>query len=197
MKTKFLLVLAATSAFFSALSSVIVAPANAQLTTAPSNVNVTVTVPEVLYLRTVSDIQLDLVPSDLSSALSSGGIATETQPITVADSSPSSGLSTASPFNTTVTKPIPLVFAVWSNNPRSGQGVAVTVSTTTGTLNSAVSGGGSATFTSSVTAPSSQTTAPGLSTPFTGGITLAVNLTGAKAAGSYSGGAIAITANAP
>jgi hypothetical protein len=198
MKTKFLVVLAATSAFVSALSSVIVAPANAQ-TTATSNVAVTLTVPEVLYLRTVSTIDLNLAPTDLSaktftasapgfSGTEKGGIANST----------TSTLDQSTPFNTngtdlSVDKTINQVFAVWSNSPR-GLGVSVSATVANPAL---TNGAATATLSSNGTTPNSGNAAvPGLVTPFVGGVdlTVDVNGNGFAQAGSYTGATLNITA---
>jgi hypothetical protein len=198
MKTRFLVVLAATSAFVSALSSVIVAPANAQTTTT-SNVAVTVTVPEVLYLRTVSTIDLDLTPADLSAktftASAPGFSGTEKSGTA---NSTTSGLDESTPFNTngidlSVDKTINKVFAVWSNSPR-GLGVSVSAIVANPAL---TNGAATATLFSNGTTPNGGDAAvPGLVIPFVGGVDLTVDVSGngIAQAGSYAGATLDITA---
>ncbi|MFN6464742.1 MAG: hypothetical protein RMZ41_023400 [Nostoc sp. DedVER02] len=200
MKTKFLVVIAATSAFVSALSSVIVAPANAQVA-ATNNVAVTLTVPEVLYLRTVSTIDLDLTTADLSSqTFTANGSGFYGSDKSGTANSTTSGLDTTSPFNNngtnlTVTKTIPQVFAVWSNSPR-GAGINVSVAPgTSSTLTGANSS--TATLTNGAANPNFANV-PGLVTPFIGGVDLSVDVggNGIAQAGAYTGADINITATA-
>ncbi|MEH2435621.1 MAG: hypothetical protein V7K25_15465 [Nostoc sp.] len=200
MKTRFLVVLTATCAFFSALSSMIVAPANAQVA-ATNNVAVTLTVPEVLYLRTVSTIDLDLTPADLSAqTFTVNGTGSYGSDKSGTANSTISGLNTASPFNTNgtvlaVTKTIPQVFAVWSNSPR-GQGITVNV--VPGTSTTLTGANGATASLTNGTANPSNNAVPGLVTPFIGGVNLSVAVggNGIAQAGSYTGADINITATA-
>ncbi|MCC5606413.1 hypothetical protein LC612_06325 [Nostoc sp. CHAB 5834] len=195
MKIRFLVVLAATSAFINALSGVISAPANAQ-TSATSNVNVTLTVPEVLYLRTVNQIDLNLTAADLSAKTFTGtGPYSGTEKGGTASSSGSS-LDTSTPFNTNgtdleVDKTIPKVFAVWSNND---SGLPITINATVGSATLA-NGSATATLTSNGAVPPSGPV-PGLITPFVGGVDLTVVVPGNGIAqeGLYSGATLDITA---
>ncbi|MEH2181984.1 hypothetical protein [Nostoc sp.] len=199
MKTRFLVVFAATSAFVSILNNLICAPANAQVA-ATNNVAVTLTVPEVLYLRTVSQIDLDLTTADLSAqTFTANGSGSYGSDKSGTANSTTSGLNTTSPFNTngtdlTVTKTIPQVFAVWSNSPR-GQGISVSVAPGTTTLTGA--SGATASLTGGSANPNSASV-PGLVTPFVGGVNLSVDVpgNGIAQAGSYTGADINITATA-
>lgn len=200
MKTKFLVVLAATSAFVSALSSVIVAPANAQVS-ATNNVAVTLTVPEVLYLRTVSTIDLDLTPADLSAeTFTANGTGSYGSDKSGTANSTTSGLNISSPFNTngtdlSVDKTINQVFAVWSNSPR---GLGINVNVGPGTSTTLTGAGGATANLTGGTANPSTAAVPGLVTPFIGGVDLSVVVpgNGIAQAGAYTGADINITATA-
>ncbi|MBD2523586.1 hypothetical protein [Nostoc sp. FACHB-133] len=200
MKSKIVAIIAASTAALG--SAIFLAPAQAQITTPASNVNVQVTVPEVLYLRTVADITVDILPTELTAATLTasgsgyyGGDSTGT-----ADGT--NGVDTTSPFfvsagNVTVTKSVPSVFAVWSNSPR-GQGVAVTTAIVTPTLNTTAASGSTITI-SSVAPITASANVPGLITPFTDGVNLGLILggNGISEAGDYTGGVVSVTATAP
>ncbi|MEH2259271.1 hypothetical protein [Nostoc sp.] len=199
MKTRFLVVIAATSAFVSALSSVIVAPANAQVSTT-NNVAVTLSVPEVLYLRTVSTIDLDLKPADLSAKtlIGSGPYTSDGTDKTGTANSSGSTLDQSTPFNTngtnlSVDKTISKVFAVWSNSPR---GLGITVDATV--ANAALTNGTATATLSSNGANPNFAPVPGLVTPFVGGVDLTIDVpgNGIAQAGTYSGATLDIKATA-
>ncbi|BAT51099.1 unknown protein [Nostoc sp. NIES-3756] len=197
MKSKILAIVAVSTAALG--SAILSAPAQAQITSTPATVGVNVTVPEVLYLRTVSTIDVDIPVSALTSetltASGTGFTATENDGNT-ADGT--NGVDTLSPFNTTngeatASISIPNVFAVWSNSPR-GQGVSVAAAIGTATL---TSGGSTITLTSAAASPASAPV-PGLVNPFIGGVNLGFTLggNGISQAGDYTGGTITITASA-
>ncbi|MEH2196404.1 MAG: hypothetical protein V7K98_27705 [Nostoc sp.] len=198
MKNKIVAIIAASAAALG--STIFSAPAHAQITTAPSNVNVSVTVPEVLYLRTVTDIDIDILPTELTAATltaSGSGYVGGNQAGT-ADGT--AGVDTTSPFyvatgNVSVTKTVPAVFAVWSNSPR-GNGVTVTTAIVTPTLNGA---SGSAITINSVGPITASAAVPGLVTPFSSGVNLGLTLggNGIAQAGAYTGGVVSVTATAP
>jgi hypothetical protein len=126
MKNKFL----ALAAFGAAAlgGAVISAPANAQINpgSGPTqNITVNVTVPEVLYLRTITEFDVEITPEDLTA-----------EPLTpVAGSVPpafigsnqdqedgTNTVNTASPFaggfaDTPIPKTITSAYIVWSNSP--------------------------------------------------------------------------------
>ncbi|BAY41187.1 hypothetical protein NIES2111_55790 [Nostoc sp. NIES-2111] len=197
MKSKILAIVAASTAALG--SAILSAPAQAQITSAPANVGVSVSVPEVLYLRTVANIDVDIPVSALTSQtldpLGSGFSRTET--IGTADGT--NGVDIISPFNTTngdvtASISIPQVFAVWSNSPR-GLGVEVAAAIGTATLTGA--NGSTITLTSAAASPASAAV-PGLVNPFVGGVNLGLTLggNGISQAGDYAGGVITITATA-
>ncbi|AUB36718.1 hypothetical protein COO91_02641 [Nostoc flagelliforme CCNUN1] len=198
MKNKIVAIIAASAAALG--STIFSTPAHAQITTPASNVNVSVSVPEVLYLRTVSTIDVDILATELTAATltaSGSGFVGGDQGGT-ADGT--NGVSTTSPFfvasgNVAVTKTVPKVFAVWSNSPR-GNGVAVSTAIVTPTLNGANS---SAITISSVAPITATANVPGLINPFTDGVTLGLILGGnsISQAGDYTGGVISVTASAP
>jgi hypothetical protein len=197
MKSKFLAIVAASTAALG--SAILSAPAQAQITSAPATVGVSVSVPEVLYLRTVANIDVDIPVSALTSqTLTADGTgSTGTQSIGTADGS--NGVDTTSPFNTTngnatATISVPNVFAVWSNSPR-GQGVSVAAAIGTATLTGANTS--TITLTSAAASPATANV-PGLVNPFVGGVNLGFTLggNGISQAGDYTGGTITITATA-
>jgi hypothetical protein len=183
-------------------SAIFTAPAHAQITGIPATVGVNVTVPEILYLRTVSTINVTLTPADLGVAgltASGSGFYSSNQAGT-ADTTPATTLNSNSPFTTATaaTKTIADVYVVWSNSPRAG-GVNITVAKPAG----ADPGNGTDTVPMTVDAASNITgaTANGLIDPVTGtgvgSVVLAFDASDVDA-GTYStGGQITITAAAP
>ncbi|WP_427162744.1 hypothetical protein ACQFX9_15115 [Aliinostoc sp. HNIBRCY26] len=197
MRSKFVAIIAASAAALG--STMLSAPAHAQVS-GTSDVGVNVTVPEVLYLRTVQTIDISLLPADLTAAplTASGSGFFGSDATGTADGT--NGVDTTSPFfltggNVQVTKQVPAVFAVWSNSPR-GNGVAVTTSVITNTLN----GASGATIAINGVAPIQGTAnVPGLVNPFVSGVDLDLILggNGISQAGAYTGGVIRVTATAP
>ena len=198
MKNKIVAIIAASAAALG--STIFSTPAHAQITTPASNVNVSVSVPEILYLRTVSTIDVEILPAELTAAKltpSGSGLVGGNQGGT-ADGT--LGVDETSPFfvaagNVAVTKSVPKVFAVWSNSPR-GLGVGVTTAVLTPTLTAA---NGSTITISSVAPIATNAPVPGLVTPFTSGVNLGLTLggNGITQAGDYTGGVVTVTASAP
>jgi hypothetical protein len=132
MKNKFL----ALAAFGAAAlgGAVISAPANAQITPGPTqNIIVNVSVPEVLYLRTISNFDLEITPEDLTGELldpvpgSTPPAFTGTDQLQEADGT----VNTASPFaggfaDIGGMKTITSAYIVWSNSPTGKYQVQVT-----------------------------------------------------------------------
>lgn len=179
MKNKFLAIVAASAA---ALSGAFVsAPAQAQIVPGPNqNVTVNVTVPEILYLRTITSADVNIATTDLTTAtLTAAGSG-----FIGSNQSTGSVLDTNSPFTTGVVIPksISNAYAVWSNTPRTG-GINVTVSTP-GSFTS-----GSNTLPVAVNSSSNKTAvaAPGLVTPYVSSIDLDITPGAAATAGTYTG----------
>lgn len=204
MKNKFLVIAAATT---TALGTGLVwTPAHAQIIGSDVAVPLNITVPEVLFLKTVSKIDLTISASDIASSLvpngSNGGFYGFSQNGTAGTSG--STLDTTSPFTSTGTtgsfkQSISNVYAVWSNSPRAG-GVSITFNkggSLTGTLNAVSPATGSVDYTIASTSNLTGLTPKGLVTPTAvGGVDLALDLTKAAVAGQYTG-VITVTADAP
>ncbi|MBD2500231.1 hypothetical protein [Anabaena azotica] len=197
MKNKILALAVAGAALGTAAIS---APAQAQIQGTATNIGVTVTVPEVLYLRTVSQININLTPDDFGlSGVDpvTGGYYGSGQGGTADPSG--SNLDTDSPFdglNTSFDKTIPNVYAIWSNSPRNVVTATVGIGTNPGT--SIISGIRTAFGTPTATSTNvAQTTAPGLTGPgAVGSVALDLDLLNNVTAGDYSG-TITVTAAAP
>ena len=175
-------------------SSLFSAPAHAQLQV-NQDVNVEINVPEVLYLRTFDTVSLDITGDDLAGTQgvfvngvgkdkNNPGITNGTN--TIDKNTPFIGVSS-------VTKPVAELFAVWSNNPNGGVNVTLT------TITSTLTGPGTATATiANVTKVSTDpTTAPGLVNPYFGGAQIEFDLSNASAVGTYTGGVINVSVEAP
>ncbi len=202
MNHKFFAIAAASTAALTA--AVFAAPAHAQITnTTPQSVGVTVSVPEILFLRTAQNLSVDLTPADLGAngltAAGSGYVGSEVAN-TTATSGNAGGVSLLTPFTAaagTINKSVPQVYAVWSNSPRDQ--VKVTMAVSNPNLTNTT--GGTGTITGVTTTLNGQegasvtTTAPGLSTPAFAN--LALSLAGNQSAGSYTGGVITVQAEAP
>ncbi|WGV26386.1 hypothetical protein [Halotia branconii] len=198
MKSKIVAIIAASAAALG--STIFAAPAHAQIS-GSSDVNVQVTVPEVLYLRTVDTIDVSILPTDLTAATlnTSGTGFFGTDKSGIADGT-TSGLDQTSPFyltggNLQVNKDIPEVFAIWSNSPR-GNGVTVATTVKTPTLTAT---NGATIQIAGVTPMMNFANVPGLINPFVSGVTLSLNLNGSGGisdAGAYTGGEITVTATA-
>jgi hypothetical protein len=198
MKNKIFAIAAASAAAVG--SAIVAAPAQAQITGTPANVGVSVSVPEILYLRTVSNINVTLTPTDLGgsaslAALGSGFYGVDQSGI--ADDTPNSTLDTTTPAfanATAATRTINDVYAVWSNSPRAA-GVNVDVEESANPSN------GLSTIAMTVDdalSDKSALTPQGLITPtIVGGVDFIFDLTSATTSGSYTGGTITITASAP
>lgn len=213
MKNKFLAIAASAAALGAAMVS---APAQAQTTTGPAPVGVSVTLPEILYLRTVQSIDVKISAEDLGAPagaltdLSGTGDGPLVGRETSADTADgTNGVSLLSPFaagatanSVQATKTIPQVYAIWSNTA-SAQGITVTLGTNTTTLNG--SNGGTAEITDVLTdingsGPLAEVTgvaAPGLFTPIIGNAILQIELGGTQTAGEYTGGEITVEASIP
>lgn len=188
MKNKFL----ALAAFGAAAlgGAILSAPANAQIQqgSGPSqNVTVNVSVPEILYLRTIVDADVTIDPADLG-ASGLTPVPGTTPPAAIgSDQSEEIGgtVNTASPFATLVAgtpiqKTIKSAYIVWSNSPTGTYQVAITPGTFTGpnatTLTAAVNGA------NPVTLP-----ATGLVTSAAQDVALDVTLPANPTAGTYTG----------
>ncbi len=172
MKTKFFAIAAATTAALTA--AIFSAPAQAQITnTTPQGVDLTVGVPEILFLRTAQNVSINLTTTDLGAGnlTQVNGTALGGQvDNTTASSNGTGGVSLVTPFSAatgTVNTVIPQVYAVWSNSPRNQIKVTMDVSNSNITNGS----GGTGTITGVTTTLNGQegasvtTTAPGLTTP--------------------------------
>ncbi|MBN3893922.1 MAG: hypothetical protein HWQ41_01025 [Nostoc sp. NOS(2021)] len=207
MKNKFLAIAASIAALGTAIVS---APAQAQIVGTPTPVNLSVQVPEVLYLRTVSDIFVGLTAADLASGLNPSGTGyygsdntsgtVGTNPL---GGPAGTGVNTGSPFAVTgpgsFNQSLPNVYAVWSNSPRPG-GVNITYNkggSLSGTLNAVSPATGSVAYTIASTSNQTGKVPQGLVNPtYVGALDLTLDLTGATTAGSYTG-VITVTADAP
>ncbi|MEH1866651.1 MAG: hypothetical protein V7K69_16820 [Nostoc sp.] len=177
-------------------SSLFSAPAHAQLTTS-QNVGVSISVPEVLYLRTFQTVDLAISEAELAggTAVTTAGVGagyntpTTTDGTTlISQTSPFTGLTGGS-----ITKPIAELYAVWSNNPTGS--IAVTLTTPSATLTGP--NAATATIASVTKTVADPATPPGLDTPFVGGATLDLDLGSATQAGTYAGGIINVSVTAP
>ncbi|QLE54145.1 hypothetical protein [Nostoc sp. TCL26-01] len=193
MKNKFLAIVAVGAALGAAVVS---APANAQVTqgNGPSkDITVNITVPEILFLRTIDVADVDITAAELA-----GSGVTLTQ-VGTTDTYIGSDQTTTSPGTTTVNTASPFVlptggalaktiasaYVVWSNSPTGTYEVAITppsagFSSTVGTTTNTLTG-------VSVTAGAGQKTATGLTTAPAQDITLSIPLDGSTKAGTYSG----------
>lgn len=194
MKKQFLaLAIITTSAFGGAILS---APADAQIVPPGSpnqNINVSVTVPEILYLRTIPNAIVNLTGADFGAT---GLVAVGSNYVGSSYLANSNGtVNTTSPFSTgTVTKTISQAYAVWSNSPRAaGVNIAVTSSGSYANLANSAE-----TIAVSVPASASRTgvAATGLITPIVGDIPLTVTPTSTTAPGTYIG-AVNVAVSAP
>lgn len=204
MNNKFLVIAAATT---TALSTALVwTPAHAQITGSNVPVNVNITVPEVLFLKTVKDIVVNIPASDVIgtqfTGSLTGGFAFDNSTGTAGTGQ--AGVNTLTPFaggaTSTVNQSISNVYVVWSNSAR-GKGINITFNkdaTVDATKLTLV--GGSDTISYSIVSGNKTGLIPqGLVTPIDaggGGVTLALDLTNAKTAGSYKG-ILTVTADAP
>jgi hypothetical protein len=185
MKNKFL----ALAAFGAAAlgGAILSAPANAQIPqgSGPSqNVTVNVSVPEILYLRTIVDADVVIDPADLGA---NGLTPVGTPPVAAigSDQLEEAGgtVNTASPFATLVAgtpiqKTITSAYIVWSNAP-SNYNVAITPGTfagPNGNITVAVNGANPASF-----APE------GLVTATPRDVVLDITLPANPTAGTYTG----------
>lgn len=199
MKNKILAIaVAAGSAILG--SSLISTPAQAELSVTSDPINVEISVPEVLFLRTFETISLTLNDTDLG-GVTTDGVGKDFDNVNGTPAGTTDGttaIDQTSPFGTldAIEKNVEELYAVWSNNPDGG--VNVTFNINDDTLNG--TNGGTATIIS-VNAynpdPASAATAPGLEDPFVGGATIGFDLSNATQAGLYSGGSITVTATAP
>lgn len=181
-------------------SAIFAAPAHAQIQGTPATVGVNVTVPEILYLRTVTTINVALTAADLdnNTGITTGGYGFDQAG--TADTTPTSDLDTNSPFTTAsaAVKTIPGVYVVWSNSPRAG-GVNITVEKPA----AADPGNGTDTVPMTVDPTSNITgaTANGLINAVTGtgvgSVVLAFDASDVPAGNYSTGGQITITAAAP
>ncbi|AUS99312.1 hypothetical protein CLI64_02270 [Nostoc sp. CENA543] len=132
MKNKFLALAAFGAA---ALGGVIVsAPANAQIpqgSMTPQPITVNVSVPEILFLRTISEFNVDITPADLTGTTLTP-IGTPPTAFVGSEQTTGSTLDTTSPFaggfadGQAMTVTIPSAYIVWSNSPTGNYNVAIT-----------------------------------------------------------------------
>ncbi|BAZ29082.1 hypothetical protein NIES4074_15190 [Cylindrospermum sp. NIES-4074] len=208
MKNKFLVIAAATT---TALGTALVwTPAHAQITGSDVSVPLNITVPEVLFLKTVSQINLTISATDIANGLVTNGTGFYGSSQNGTASTSGSSLDSTSPFTNvgngkSIQQKINNVYTVWSNSPRLAKGVNITFNkgiTTPVTLNPASPNTGGLNYTivaSSGNGDGDQIgLAPkGLVIPTqTGGVTLSLDLNNATTAGTYTG-VITITADAP
>lgn len=188
MKNKFLAIAAFGAAALG--SAVLSAPANAQIAqgSGPSQtINVNVSVPEILYLRTITTANVTISPTDLAGAGASAltPVASTTPPAYIGSDqaeSPPGSVNTASPFaapGAPVAVSIPNAYVVWSNSPTGSYSVGFTPGSFTS------SGGDSITVTATNATVSNPAT--GLVTATAYPIDLDVALNDTTKAGSYAG----------
>ncbi|WP_392481151.1 hypothetical protein [Nostoc sp. C110] len=132
MKNKFLALAAFSTAILG--GAILSAPANAQIAqgTETETINVDVTVPEILFLRTITTATVPILPADLvggaGAALLTANGSTPAA-YTGSDQSIGNTLSTTSPFTLAaapVTKTISNAYIVWSNSPTGNYSVGIT-----------------------------------------------------------------------
>lgn len=191
MKNKFLALAAFGAA---ALGGVIVsAPANAQIPqgSGPTqNITVNVSVPEVLFLRTIEEANIEITAADLTAATLTPVPGTTPPALIGSDQAQEAGgtVNTTSPFaggfaEAPVEKTITSAYIVWSNSPTNQYQVQVTppaggfVGPSTATVNATVVGDNPVTRTSE-----------GLVTATPGDIVLEVSASDPNiTAGTYTG----------
>ncbi|WP_375498075.1 hypothetical protein [uncultured Nostoc sp.] len=190
MKNKFL----ALAAFVTAVlgGAILSAPASAQIAQGSgpnSTINVTVSVPEILYLRTITTANVAITPADLVGTSGAAGLTavSSSTPPAYQGSGTSSGatVDTTSPFSvgaTPVTKTITSAYVVFSNSPTGTYEVAITPGTFTGPSSNTLAVGVNASDVSSAAI-----TAEGLSSATAKDIILDVPLSATAPAGSYTG----------
>ncbi|MCC5623899.1 hypothetical protein [Nostoc sp. CHAB 5715] len=186
MKNKFL----ALAAFGTAILSGVIlsAPANAQIapSTETETINVNVTVPEILFLRTITTADVVITPAELvgAGATLTSNNSTTPPSSTGSDKSTGSTLDTVSPFSVAsapVEKTINDAYIVWSNSPTGTYEVEITPGTfVSGTNNLTVDISGTDPSTASITAE-------GLTAATAKDIVLDVTLDAAGKAGTYTG----------
>ncbi|MBE9052188.1 hypothetical protein IQ243_17505 [Nostocales cyanobacterium LEGE 11386] len=197
MKNKFLAIFAAAG-IAAVGSTLFSAPAHAQLGPIDQDVNVELEVPEVLFLRTFETVSLSITEADLAggTAVTTGGLGQDFDTINpisdgttlIDQTSPFTGLTGGS-----ITKTVDELYAVWSNSPRPG-GVTIGLSVLTPGLTGA--NGGTATIVSA-TPDTPTAAAPGLDIPVVGGADIEFNLGTSTASGTYTGGVITVSVEAP
>ncbi|HLO85949.1 MAG TPA: hypothetical protein VK203_13195, partial [Nostocaceae cyanobacterium] len=184
-----------------------------RVTTGEAPIGVTVTVPEILYLRTVENIDVTITLADLGAKTEDlsisdiGGGVYETQ--TGATANGTDGVSITSPFSAGATegtaqidKTVPNVYAIWSNTAAEG-GITVDVRVTDGVLDLGETLE-AAEITDVITSIDGKEGAnvtgievPGLVTPKVGDVTLTIDLKGTQTAGEYTTGEITVEASLP
>lgn len=198
MKNKFL----ALAAFGAATlgGAILSSPANAQIPNGSgpvSTFNVNVTVPEVLYLRTVDTATVAVTPGQLVGAAGAAAL-TQVSPNGYINGSPDQAvtspgvLDTTSPFavNSPATLSIPNAYIVWSNSPTGTYSVDIVPSQ----FNNSSPAGGN--FTPTITSTTTGLTALGLTHSTANNIDFTVPLSATTVAGTY-GGTITIDAYTP
>ncbi|MBH8552477.1 hypothetical protein I8751_08825 [Nostocaceae cyanobacterium CENA357] len=188
MKNKFLALVAFGTAVLG--GAILSAPANAQIApnTETETINVNVTVPEILFLRTITTANVAITPTDLvggAGAASLTAVTGSTPPAyTGSDKSTGTTVDTVSPFSvgaTAVAKTIDDAYIVWSNSPTGTYEVNITPSAfVNGTNNLTVAINGSDVSTAAIAAE-------GLVTATAKDIVLDVTLDAAGKAGTYTG----------
>lgn len=139
MKNKFL----ALAAFGTAIlgGAILSAPVNAQIApgTETETITVNVSVPEILFLRTITTADVAITPADLVGAAGAAlltPVAGTTPPAsTGSELSSTPALDTLSPF-ALAAAPVPKIitnaYIVWSNSPTTNYSVAITPTGFTG-----------------------------------------------------------------
>lgn len=208
MKNKFLAILAAGSAIVGGS----LASAPAQALTVSSDTTVTVNVPEVLILRTVPSITLNLNGSAIFGTSPTGTVTSTAAGITYKDQIPADAITynadgtqtgfvnQTSPVLTgasVATIPLNDIYAVWSNSTATtGTNVTVTPGSSGALTGTGTAAGATATL-AVATGGNQNFTPAGLVNPaLVGDITVSVDLANATKAGPY-GGTLTITANTP
>lgn len=187
MKNKFL----ALAAFGTAIlgGAILSAPVNAQIASGSQTkpITVNVSVPEILFLRTITTADVAITPTDLVGA---GGAALLTSnggtPAAYEGSDQSTGstLNTVSPFSVAaapVLKTIPSAYIVWSNSPTGTYEVDITPGTFASGMNNLTVG------INASDVSSASITAEGLTTATPRNIDLDVTLNATAPAGIYTG----------
>ncbi|MGD1871811.1 MAG: hypothetical protein ACFB02_02040 [Mastigocoleus sp.] len=180
MNKKFLGIIAGVAAIGSAIIS---APANA----VEQEVQVDITIQPTMYLRTFSNVSLQITQGDLGAADKDfDSVNTTTDGSTAIDQT---NPTFSGGSQTQVTKEVKELFAVWGSNSNA---VNVTVTATEDTLTN--TDGFSQAQITNVVATGENTGTPSPINPIVGGADITFDLTNASSPGQYTGGVLKVEA---